>query len=182
METILFNFFWACSWVRNASSCLLAFGPVYIDVGDEKPNLHHCCCLSAFFYTSLCQYEEWPEAEACASRCTADWFHICPPTQIVHDQIISFTQFTCVCPKCSCLTIYNPPTTHLFCLLSPYLSSVVVVFFNNDSSWCHLALGKHGCTEWCQQEFCRVAEDRGGVSVRLNSLAPAFLIKWPCWL
>lgn len=89
-----------------------------------------CICL-----LSVWRNEGWSLHHfMCTSRCTADWFSLWPLTQIVHDQIISLMQFTCVWPIWACLTISNPPSAHLFSSCRHHLLLLPCCFF---FSRCH---------------------------------------------
>ena len=133
----------------------------------KKHQLSVCLsvCLSVWRndqQDDLCVIHVW------CSRCTADW----PLTQIVHDQIISVMRFTCVWPIWACLTISNPPSTHLFpplvIIIFFYLSSVVVafsnwwVFLSSSSLSLSLSLGQSLVEAWCQQ-YCSRGQSGGTI-------------------
>ena len=121
----------------------------------------------------LCVIHVW------CSRCTADW----PLTQTVHDQIISFMRFTCVWPIWACLTISNPPSTHLFPPTSSSSSSsstsalLLLLFLTDESSCRHplslslslclslrlsLSFGQSLVEAWCQQ-YCSRGRSGGTI-------------------
>lgn len=176
---------------------LPTFGCVYIQISDDEPSVHPMCCLSGCLsvchvalymsvYLSYVCMKKWPEGWVlhrflCTIRCTVDWFSLWPLTQIVHDQIISFMQFTCVWHIWAYLTISNLPSAHLFSSCRHHLLPLpCCCFFTNW--WAFLlspvpvSVSRWLIEAWRQQQ-CRVAEDRGGERSFILP-APAFLIQW----
>lgn len=145
----------------------------------------HVALYMSVYLSYVCM-KKWPEGWVlhrflCTIRCTVDWFSLWPLTQIVHDQIISFMQFTCVWHIWAYLTISNLPSAHLFSSCRHHLLPLpCCCFFTNW--WAFLlspvpvSVSRWLIEAWRQQQ-CRVAEDRGGERSFILP-APAFLIQW----